>query len=397
MCIIVVKPADVDVPSIDTFKTCFKHNSDGAGMMIAHDGTVYGDKGFMKFEDFKQSLKSYAETYGDLKSHAMVFHFRIGTHGTNTPGNTHPFPLKYPITYDEMKATHWEAKQGFAHNGILSNFGYHKDVKKYDVSDTMVYGKYVAALLSSIGSIPKHADCQFVLDKVATGKFAYLDGDGNLFTIGTFTEEKGVMYSNSSYKEYTYTKWSNGSANKYARFYDDYYGTSSFGNEWNDEFVSTYNNLWKTNKVKDSDHTKESHLLQKVDTADTFRDSNYLQTLTGESEDSSYSKYVYVNGKKKKTGTRNIMEDKRSKARLMKLDMLNVPAVLLLPEDDPDYYDFCGLELDEYEYAFSDLGTIYYWDGGSLDWEVLCSPEMYWVEDDHGEVIYEHGEFDEIE
>lgn len=201
MCIIVVKPANVSLPSDEIFANCFENNDDGAGMMIAHGGKVHGDKGFMTLRAFNEQLENYKNVYGDLKSHAMVFHFRIGTHGTNNPANTHPFPLDDYKSYSRFKELHWVADQGFAHNGVMYQFSSHTDVKKYDVSDTMVFGRRVAALLADSFNIPTNTYAQFVLDKMVSGsRFAYMDGEGNIATFGTFTTENGIMYSNSSYK-----------------------------------------------------------------------------------------------------------------------------------------------------------------------------------------------------
>ena len=239
MCIIVVKPANVSLPSAEIFANCFENNDDGAGMMIAYDGKVHGDKGLMSLKEFNKQLDIYKEVYGDLKSHAMIFHFRIGTHGTNNPSNTHPFPLDNYKSYSRFKQLHWVADQGFAHNGILYRFSVHEDVKKYDVSDTMVFGRRVAALLAESFNIPTNTYAQFILDKLAdSSRFAYMDGEGNIATFGTFTTEDGIMYSNSSYKKATY-KYSS-----YPVYYNDtpWWGQKNSGSKSNTSYISDYRN-----------------------------------------------------------------------------------------------------------------------------------------------------------
>lgn len=51
MCIIVAKPAGIDLPSRSTLMNCFNHNHDGAGFMYADGKEVTVMKGFFTFEE----------------------------------------------------------------------------------------------------------------------------------------------------------------------------------------------------------------------------------------------------------------------------------------------------------------------------------------------------------
>lgn len=319
MCIIVVKPVNASLPSDEIFEACFENNDDGAGMMIAYNGKVHGNKGLMSYGAFQNQLNKYKEEYGDLKSHAMIFHFRIGTHGTNIPENTHPFPLDNSNNYSRFKETEWVADQGFAHNGIMYQFSSHADVQKYDVSDTMVFGRRVAAVLAEYFNIATSQTAQFILGKAAneSSKFAYLDGDGNIATLGTFITDNGIMYSNSSYKKRAYT---------YSGGVNYYYGN---GTPW-----------WDYGKK-----TTSSSLLI-------------------EQKPSSTSK------NKKKSLSIDEVKKRREKAEAMGLKMIGCKTTVFTddPADDLD-----GVTLETFDFAYS-LYEIYYWSNKENDWEPYADP-----------------------
>lgn len=318
MCIIVVKPADVSMPSDETLKACFENNSDGAGMMISHEGKVYGNKGLMTFRAFMDQLDRYKEIYGDLKSHTMVFHFRIGTHGTNTPENTHPFPLDDYGSYHSFKKTEWVADQGFAHNGVLYQFGAHADVKKYDVSDTMVFGRRVAAVLADSFNLATAPEAQFILDKISIGssKFVYIDGDGNYATFGTFIPENGIFYSNGTYKSYR---------QKYVYDFDSY----DSGTPWWNKNYTALPSSTKHDPHKNPDKKNNSPILTVAEA-----------------------------------------KRRRDKADDMGLEMLTKKLVVMT--DDPAS-DIDGCVLDPFNFAYSTY-DIYYWSTKENDWAPYDNP-----------------------
>ena len=197
MCIIVAKNKGVKMPSIETLSNCFNNNKDGAGIMLACGGLVHGFKGLMTFEEFANELATLERHYGPLDNLSVVMHFRIGTHGTNIAANTHPFPIS--DRYDDLRKLAWTSKQGVAHNGIITECGYHPDVKAENVSDTMVFVKRVIAPIAKYTCIATNEDVLEALELAAGSKLAFLDGKGNLAIAGHFFEENGVFYSNSSY------------------------------------------------------------------------------------------------------------------------------------------------------------------------------------------------------
>ena len=214
MCIIVAKPQGVNMPSMKTLRTCFKHNHDGAGFAYLDNGNVIYKKGFMSFNSLKKALDDLDI---NKKETTMVFHFRIGTSGTNSKGLTHPFKICGDT--ETMKATEGTGSVLF-HNGILADYNPSKD-NKDDVNDTMLFTKNV------INELPKDwetnkAILSLVKKSINSNKLAILKPN-KLTLIGNFKKDKGIYYSNDSYKEYksiyTYVpKYS-----YYDPYYDDYY------------------------------------------------------------------------------------------------------------------------------------------------------------------------------
>ena len=202
MCIIVAKKKNVAMPSLNILKNCFERNPDGAGIMLAAKGQVYGFKGLMTFEAFESKLKQLAKRFGQLDKMAVIMHFRIGTHGGNVPENTHPFPLSN--SYDDLRALEWVSAQGMAHNGIIEACSYHEDILDERVSDTMVYIKRVVAPIAKYSIITKRRDLLEALEIAAGSKLAFMDNKGNIAIAGDFSKKDGVYYSNKSYEKHVY-------------------------------------------------------------------------------------------------------------------------------------------------------------------------------------------------
>lgn len=202
MCIIVIKPAGVKLPAMETLENCWYNNNDGAGLMYATGGTVHIEKGFMSLKDFKAALKRLKKSI-DVTNTPVVMHFRITTHGGTSPGNCHPFPVseKLPL----LKMTKFKAPLAVAHNGMI-------DIKpsKKDISDTM---EYIINQLAPLYQLKKDFYRQPAGKKLIynfiKSKMVFLDAAGRIETIGDFiTGDDGLLYSNTSYKARTiYYNW----------------------------------------------------------------------------------------------------------------------------------------------------------------------------------------------
>lgn len=84
MCIIIVKPAGVKLPSINVFKTALNVNGDGCGFMTDDGLTFHALKS--DFKTFWHNLKRVA-----TDDRTVAVHFRWATHGSVCLANTHPF------------------------------------------------------------------------------------------------------------------------------------------------------------------------------------------------------------------------------------------------------------------------------------------------------------------
>ena len=206
MCVIAAKPKGVDMPSYETLNSMWIANPDGAGLMYVHEGHVIIDKGYMTFDDFIKHLTQLDKKI-NLKNTAVVLHFRIGTHGGNVPANTHPFPISDNVSV--LQKLHSKANIGVAHNGII-----HIEPRQKDISDTMEYiASQLAPLYRYDKKFYKKKDLMQLVENAIRSKMAFLTADGVIYTIGAFTEENGILYSNMSYKYFgtwrtsTYRSW----------------------------------------------------------------------------------------------------------------------------------------------------------------------------------------------
>jgi len=193
MCIIVCKPGDHPIPEDDILSECWSHNNDGAGYMYPREGSVHINKGFMKLQSLVKSLKGLP---GDIKNGPIIIHFRKATHGNRDGGNTHPFPVCGD--YNAMRKTRNVCDIAVTHNGVLSITPEEKQA-----SDTMAFIKHVI-----------HENPTWLFDSVrpvvfdmaiGSNKFATMTGAGRIIKIGSFTDDDGISYSNTTYKRSQYT------------------------------------------------------------------------------------------------------------------------------------------------------------------------------------------------
>lgn len=210
MCILIVKPAGVKVPSMQIFENCFWANKDGAGFAYSDGRKLTLSKGHMKLKEFQSAL----DDAGDLTKYPAIFHFRIATHGTVKPANTHPFNVN-----DRMVA---------GHNGIL------RITPKGDLTDSETFFKYVCAPV--LETCPLYSDefSTMVSALIDSSKLAFLTDKGDIKMFGKFEEEDGVFYSNTSYQGYgAYRGYSAYSTKNYRHYDDDIYGYGSYPSRQN--------------------------------------------------------------------------------------------------------------------------------------------------------------------
>lgn len=103
MCLIIVKPPNIDIPRLELSRG-FLANDDGAGLMYSKDEKLCIRKGvFQTFIDFG---KMYEGAVGDSSNGPIVVHFRTATSGQKNKLNCHPFCVN--------------DKLALVHNGVFS-------------------------------------------------------------------------------------------------------------------------------------------------------------------------------------------------------------------------------------------------------------------------------------
>lgn len=171
MCCIVDKPKGKTL-SNRSIKLLWECNSDGVGIVLPQTKPEM-IKGIMSLDDLYKVLKIVD------KFHCLI-HFRMATHGSVTPENTHPFPM---------------GKNRFLmHNGILTQYGSSGDKGKSDS----------AHLADDLAPLPSDA-IRRILNTI-TGKFAFID-QGNVSLHGFFDEHAGKRFSNMHWLPTLQTRW----------------------------------------------------------------------------------------------------------------------------------------------------------------------------------------------
>jgi predicted glutamine amidotransferase len=224
MCIIAIKPAGIAPPSMKIIENMWYSNSDGAGICYPLRDSVVIDKGHMKLKKFKSVLEDLEKKI-DIVKVPVIYHFRVGTSGGNTAANTHPFPItdKLPL----LQKTRGKYPLVMAHNGIID-----MTPSKKSISDTM---EYIISQVAPLRQLRKDfyktdAGKKLMYNATGGGKLAFMDGAGNIETVGDFITDNGIIYSNTSYKrEYYfnyYGAWSD---------YSDYTSFKNYKKAWDVE------------------------------------------------------------------------------------------------------------------------------------------------------------------
>lgn len=164
MCVIIVKPAGVAMPSDDVINAAHTANPHGMGLVSA---TKFY-KG-LSLSQFKRVLSQVPE------SEPCIMHFRYATHGSVRASNCHPF--KRGNTF-------------FAHNGIL-------DIEPIgDKTDSeTAFIKYIYPAIQKYGYESKQVDA-VIESVIGYSKFALMRR-GVVRMYGNFQPyEDGCYYSN---------------------------------------------------------------------------------------------------------------------------------------------------------------------------------------------------------
>lgn len=192
MCIICVSRAGVRQPSEKQIRTMFRRNPHGAGYMYARNSIVTIHKGFMDIDSYLAALRSEHFTLRD----SVVYHFRISTQAGVEPEMTQPFPLSH--RRNMMRELDLDCPCGIAHNGSIHLTS---DPSNDIYSDTALFvTDYLADMLHKSSDLHDR-DLLNHIYEMAQSKFAVMDGNGYIATVGEFINERGLLFSNGSYNE----------------------------------------------------------------------------------------------------------------------------------------------------------------------------------------------------
>ena len=204
MCIIVAKKSGVEVPSKIILEECDTYNPDGMGVGYRlPNGLIRIKKDFPTFEKFYEFVAKNI-----TKDIDAIFHFRIATHGLVDYGNRHPFPITRNLK--RMRQTDIIVDHMVAHNGVLSQYG-----MGTIYSDSQKFTAKVLAEPKVKAEIGRPEVQAIINNIIKTSKLAILTPT-DFITIGNFTEDAGVLYSNVSYRPVParhYGTWLNPSYN----------------------------------------------------------------------------------------------------------------------------------------------------------------------------------------
>ena len=203
MCIICVKNKGVKAPTAEVIENMFYANPNGAGFAYVKNNRVIIHKGLMTIEAFNTALEKVYKLLGNqVQNTPFIYHFRITTSGGTKPQLTHPFPLTNKKS--KLLKLQQSCDVAVAHNGIIDI-----NIEK-GLSDTATYIKNELAPYKSLKSdFYKSEVIQDAIEHRIDSKLAILSQDGSIITIGNFTEEDGLLFSNTSYYGYKslYTDW----------------------------------------------------------------------------------------------------------------------------------------------------------------------------------------------
>ena len=222
MCVIIAKNKSDRLPTKAELTNCFKRNPDGAGFMYTYNGKVVIDKGYMTEKSFLNRYEHLLKKFDDFKDKSLVIHCRIGTAGTNTAQNTHPYPVTSSLK--RLHKTYTTCNLGIAHNGIISKYNPDPTLKE-DVNDTQLFiSTYLSSLYQNYHKFYKDASMVDAINYLTSSKFAILTKEDDVITIGDFVNHEGLDFSNTSYNEaptysyYDYKDWS----------WDDWYKSPTY-------------------------------------------------------------------------------------------------------------------------------------------------------------------------
>lgn len=205
MCIIAIKNKKNRNFKNEELEQMFINNPDGAGFMYVENNKVKIDKGYMTFKDFKNHFDLLNKKFNNFKNRSLILHFRIGTSGTNSRKNCHPYPISKKLK--DLQKTKINCDLGVVHNGIIREYTPSFD-NKIDFNDTQNFIiNYLAPLEEHWSDFYKNKRQLEALENVTNSKLAFLNKNGDVYLSGDFVEnEDGLIFSNETFRKRSYSK-----------------------------------------------------------------------------------------------------------------------------------------------------------------------------------------------
>lgn len=172
MCLIVVKPAGLDIPAY-ILRSALDFNQDGVGACYMQDGKTV----VRKWLDIK--APKLERKMARLKDLEVCLHLRMATHGRTDVSNIHPFPA--------------HGNAWVAHNGVLHQYAplNRKDSKTSDTREFI--DKFLSPLLAKSDTFPL-AEIQ---KEIAGNALLIMTADGVMQRLGSgWNQLDGIWVSN---------------------------------------------------------------------------------------------------------------------------------------------------------------------------------------------------------
>lgn len=169
MCVLIVKPKGVKMPSNSILRQAYKANPHGCGFATQNK--------FFKSLDFDLFMTELSKVSDDED---VMIHFRLATHGSIKRSNCHPFKANDVV---------------FAHNGIL-------DIMPIgDMTDSeTAFLHIIYPAIQRYGLDSKQTE-DAIYSIIGYTRFAIIQGD-DVRLYGDYQQIDGVYYSNLRFMAY---------------------------------------------------------------------------------------------------------------------------------------------------------------------------------------------------
>lgn len=173
MCVIIIKPANVQHLDLTTLKKAMKANPDGFGIAYRNGENTRIYK-TLSYDDFLYFFERAILTQST--SDPYIVHCRIATHGEVTLQNCHPFADR-------------KRNVAFFHNGTLS-------INRTDLTktDSETFFRHIYLPLYYRNQYQANTAADIIRNY---SKFAFMYKDGSILKQGSFECINGIYYSNT--------------------------------------------------------------------------------------------------------------------------------------------------------------------------------------------------------